>query len=218
MRSLTIFASLILLFCAACQKEETATLKAGNCSNCINFNSLEVGQQSRYIAFKGNRDFEEQKWQYESDTLVVRVSAKTGDNFTFEEYLTTDPDSVRSYNVILVDDSAKIELREYWNGSWLFQGGLLINLPLAPANYQLAEIKGWEAIVTCETAPCYGYLPAYQQQEFIYNDLYVYRNYEPMAWDGNGFFAIYNAKYGVVRSVSVGSWIPVGNGWDLIIE
>lgn len=212
-----LFLTVILWSCQ--QEDDIQTLAlADNCPNCINFENLQVGQQSRYVAFKGKRDFEEQAWHYESDTLVVNVVTQENTNFIFEEFLTTNPDSVRKYTVALSADSVKIDLSEYWIGSWLFQGGQQIHVALAPTNYQSTEMKGWEAIVDCGMAPCYGYLSEYKQNRFVYNNLYVYHNYGPMAYDGNGYFAIYNQKYGIVRSVSVGSWIPVAKGWDLIME
>lgn len=212
-----LFLTVILWSCQ--QEDDVQTLAlADNCPNCINFENLQVGQQSRYVAFKGKRDFEEQAWHYESDTLVVNVVAQENTHFIFEEFLTTNPDSIRKYTVALSADSVKINLSEYWVGSWLFQGGQHIAIALAPTNQQFAEIKGWEAIVDCNLAPCYGFLSEYKQNRVVFNNLYVYHNYGPMAWDGNGYFAIYNQKYGVVRSVSVGSWVPVGKGWDLIME
>jgi hypothetical protein len=215
-----IFLFLLIVSIWSCQSDETlrAFDAADDCPNCINFENLQVGQQSRYIAFRGNRDFEAQKWRYESDILVVKVAAQANDTFAFEEYLTSDPDSVRVYHVSISNDAINIHLPEYWNGSWLFQGGLNLHLSRSPSNPQPAQLKGWEAIVRCETAPCYGYFSEYKQLDFIYQDLYVYHNYGPMAWDGNGYFTIYNQKYGIVRSVSVGSWIPIGYGWDLIVE
>ncbi len=214
--------SLLLLTLAIwnCQQDDDiqSLALADECPNCINFENVQVGQQSRYVAFTGKRDFEDQDYHYLSDTLVVQVAAQEGEDFILEEFLTSNPDSIRTYRISLIDNNINIRLNEYWIGSWLFQGGTNIQIALEPRDYQSAEIKGWEAIVSCETAPCYGYLAEYEQGRFNYNDVYVYRNYGPMAWDGNGFFAIYNSKYGIVRSVSVGSWIPVGNGWDLIVE
>jgi len=203
-----------------CQQNDDiqALVSAGDCPNCINFENMQVGQQSRYVAFTGKRDFEDQDYHYLSDTLVVQVVAQEGADFMIEEFLTSNQDSIRTYRIGLTESSVHIGLNEYWIGSWLFQGGTNINIALEPKDYQSAEIKGWEAVVRCETAPCYAYLPEYKQNRSVYNDLYVYHNYGPMAWDGNGFFAIYNAKYGVVRSVSVGSWVPVAGGWDLILE
>lgn len=205
--------------CQSNEEESFLTLAVpGECTNCINFEDMKVGQQNRYAGFTGKRDFADQDWQYNGDTLVVKVTGTAGEDFVFEEYRTSDPDSIRTYTVSVADDSVNVLLTEYWIGSWLFSGGLNIPFALPPANFQTVQIKGWEAVVRCETSPCYGYLTEHRQRQSIYTDLFVYHNYGPMAWDGNGYFAIYNRKYGVIRSASVGSWFPVASGWDLIVE
>lgn len=223
MRNLVTLNILLSLFFSACQKEENVAelpTKIAVCDNCINFQSPQVGQESRYLAFEGNRYQDNRESKYKKDTLVVKVTAQNGSTFLFEEFLTSNPDSIRNYKVMWSQDSIKISLPSYYGDSWLFYGGYkpFLNIALEPEDADSIELKGWEAFIICDTAPCYGYLPEHAQQQSRYENLYVYHDYGPIASDGTGYFAIFNKKFGVVRSATAGGWVPIANGWDLILK
>ncbi len=220
MRSFIICFVIGVLFCTACQKEEIAALKTAGCSNCINFQSPEVGQESRYLAFEGEKFWEEQPpFHYLNDTLIVRITGKTGDLFQVEEYRTSNPSDLLYRTFQIKSDTLYVKLipRNNYPDSWLFSNVNTLETPLNTVNQPVVELKGWNIPSFGEAAPAVGLLKDYQQLDIIYDVLNVYQNYVPMTYDGPGSYILYGKDFGIVRSVSINPWQAKGLGWDLMV-
>lgn len=216
MRSFVTLIVLISLFCSACQKEENVILRAGNCNNCINFESPSVGQESRYLAFEGEQPWEEQPTlRYLKDTLIVRILSKTGDLFQVEEYRTSNPSDLLRHTFQIKADTLYVKVipRNNYPDSWLFNAQAF---PLQPLSAPVVQLKGWNILVFAEKDPSTGVLKDYEQLGSIYNSLNVYHDYSPMLYDGAGHYMLYSQQYGVVRSVTLSAWQGKGLGWDLV--
>lgn len=224
MRSLVILSILTSLFFSACQKEENVAelpTKIAVCSNCINFQSPQVGQESRYLAFEGEKPWEEQPvLRYLKDTLIVKIIGQTNGVFQVEEYRTSAPGDLLYHTFRLENDTlfVKTTPRNDYPESWLFIITSAIKLPLQQVSSPSIQPKGWNILVFSESSPATGFLPDYEQLGSIYNNLNVYHDYGPMTYDGTGYYFIYNQKNGMVRSVSLNPWQAKGLGWDLIAE
>lgn len=219
MRSCINLLLLGVLFCTACQKDEIAALKAAGCANCINFQALEVGQESRYVAFEGEKFWEEQPvFHYLNDTLIVKVTGKTGDLFEVEEYRTSNASDLLHYTFQVKSDTLYVKMipRNNYPESWLFNSIGAIKLPLNTISQPIVEMKGWQIPLFGEESPAFGSLKNYQQLGSTYDILNVYQNYEPMTYDGPGYYVLYGKNFGVVRSVSINPWQAKGLGWDLL--
>lgn len=223
MRSLTILTSLILIFCTACQEENTAELKtqAGNCEHCINFQSLAVGQESHYVAFEGEKFWEEvPAFRYLNDTLIVRIIGKTGDLFEVEEYRTSNASDLLHYTFQVKFDTLYVKMipRNNYPDSWLFANTSALKLPLNTVNQPVVTLNGWHLALLGEESPAFGSLKNYKQLDHTYDVLNIYQNYRPMTYDGPGSYILYGKNFGIVRSVSINPWQAKGLGWDLLYQ
>jgi hypothetical protein len=225
MRNLLTSIILLSLCFSACQKEKNlAELppKIAACNNCINFQSLEVGQQSRYLAFEGEKPWEEQPpFRYLKDTLIVQIVGKTGELFQVEEYRTSAPSDLLYYAFRIENDTLQVDLtpRNNYTESWLFSSIWdTIKLPLQQVNSPIIQLKGWNIPVFSESSPAMGLLERHEQLGNIYNTLNVYFDYGPIAYDGTGYYFMYNQEFGIVRNVSLNPWQAKSLGWDLIGE
>ncbi len=225
---LFLFFSLFLLY--NCNKEEVVVPPSEiNCTNCLNFNELELGQQSKYLNFVGESRIEDNpSFDYTDDTLVVKVIGVNGGFFLIEEHFAENPDSSWNYEISLQADKVVFRFPEWpvdpnytLNSSMLLQQySHLFELPMTIVDGKIGDMNGWEVVFdsSCNTAPCYGTIENYEQFGFSFPKLNVFHDYGPMAFDGAGIFFFYHNDFGIVRSVSVGSWIPKGWGWDLILD
>ncbi len=215
------FPFIFSLFCLfACEKQDTQVLFApeiaASCVNCVQLDALSVGQVSYYQTIKGD-DFyrnENPDLNYLDDTLQLKVVDQEGDLFFLEEtIITAETDQIFQYTVKV--DKEHIVFSRYREGDLSslvdFRGQKSISFPIDLSEAPQARMKGWYIENDCDMTSC-----LYQMDEFQdKRNLNVYLDYSPMAYDGHGYYAIYDKSY-LYRSMSVGSWVPEGNGWELI--
>lgn len=228
---LLFFALFVFSNCDEDKDEVVVVDVVGDCANCLNFNSLEVGQQSKYLGFIGDeRNQVDPATTYSDDTLVVSVVGLDGTKYLIQEHLSHSPDSSWQYEISLTNDLVTFHFPpsptnpDYPNHSsalvLVYSWELIFELSKEVSSGNTGAMNGWEYVFDefCSESPCYGTIDNYSQLGDDYPMANVYQDYSPMAWDGAGQFMIYNNDYGVIRSVSVGSWVPKGWGWDLIMD
>lgn len=220
MRSFIILIVFISCWFSACQKEEnTLELKASECANCINFEALKVGQESRYLAFEGEKFWEEEpSFRYLNDTLIVRVTGQTGELFQVEEYRTSNASDLLHSTFEIKSDTLLVKFipRNNYPDSWLFTGISPLKLALKTISQPVIEINNWHVAPFGDESPAFGALKNYKQLNKTYNKLNVYQNYKPMTYDAPGAYILYNENAGIVRSVLINPWQAKGLGWDLL--
>lgn len=224
--SLILFASALLF---ACQKDQDTA--GAPKENTLQLSKMEVGQKNYYLRLSGEgfRDQPPFTSEYLPDTLVLEVTAVDGDVFTLKEYLTPGsasiltPDKVTPppngsgeyvYKVKVAD--GKVQYVGMVSGQWrphLFPKETMV-LSLSDITGQEIKLSGWMpgADVTVNQA----YLLDFQLGKSTYDRLNFVRDYNDMAFDGTGYFYLYNEKVGIVRVGYVSSWGMPGMAWDLM--
>jgi hypothetical protein len=215
------FAFILCLFSLlACEKNEVEVLNtpeiAAACENCVRFDALAVGQVSYYQAVEGEsfREAGEPAWRYLDDTLELRVVDQQGEIFVLEEsIITAETDEVFRYSVKA--DKDNITFSRFQEGDLAnlinFRTSKSIIFPLDLPEASQAQTRGWYINNNCESNPCYFQIDDFQGIE----DASVYLDYGPMAYDGNGYYAIYDPTM-LYRMISVGAWTGEGQGWELV--
>ena len=211
---------LSLLFLFSCEKQNLQILNtlelASSCPQCVRFDALAVGQTSYYQGISGEAFYQSENplLIYQEDTLVLKVVDRQGDVFTLEEsIITASTDEVFQYQIKV--DKENITISKPKEGGlsnlFAFQRNKSLVFPLDLKDAPPARTKGWFIENDCDLQICY-----YRMDEFMGSkDISVYIDYSPMAYDGNGYYAIYDQIF-LYRTMGVGSWTATGSGWELI--
>lgn len=215
------FAFVLILCCLfACEKQDTEVLfapeVASDCGSCVRFDALAVGQISYYQRIEGERfyDSKDPALNYLDDTLALRVVRQEGNVFTLEEsIITAETDEIYQFTAQVDEEQITFSRPGERDFSNLiqFQRNKTLSFPLDLKEAPKARTKGWYIENDCDLVPCH-----YQLEGFLENKTVgAYLDYSPMAYDGNGYYAIYDAT-NLYRSMSIGAWTGVGEGWELI--
>ncbi len=219
MKTIPFAAIVILIVLCSCEKQNleirSDLTPQDICENCVQFDQLEVGQVSYYEQIKGEPYYQsdDPAIKYLPDTLSLKVIKKEGNIFTLEETLKSKPQERFSYNIELSSEGISFFKDNTGTTSNIFPLHKLETIKLTEdmSTFPQAKMKGWYIENNCERQPCYFQIEQFSGLE----KLMVFLDYSPMAYDGNGFYAIYNQSM-FVRMVSVGAWTAEGNGWELI--
>lgn len=214
------------LLITSCQKDD---LSPDN--NFVNFKSPQVGQQSRFVLFKGedyksNTNFD---FTYTNDTLVIEVLEKKSDGYYVREFLSPGSASLNGQNNVAFADLEiyyflekngnliRIKYPNFRQNSRLFlfpsEFGGTINLE-ETVDPQV-EVKGWKTNLPYST----GYVEAATSLDLFgksYKNLNFMMDNRPMKQRGSGITHIYNKDYGMVRVSEYSSLTGKGYGWDLL--
>lgn len=220
-----VFPCLFTLLVFSCNKDEEVELVTWleECENCIELKNPAVGQRSVYVGFEGKNYIEESNpgIDYTTDTLVATIIDKDATGY-LTEVVHNNP-NIKRDTFYIIPESDSIRLRSVGQYSTLlvnFEREEEIVLVAGEVDGPKADPKGWEIGLDCGgdiiNGGCNGYVEEFALGGEPVIRLNVYKNYAPMAYDGPGFFMLYDDQLGIVRSVSVGSWVPTGGGWDLI--
>lgn len=215
------FVLLLSLFCLfSCEKQDVDILFApennsSECEQCVQFDNLAVGQVSYYQGLKGEAYYQDDtpRLQYLDDTLQLRVVNQEGNVFTLEEsIITSETDEVFQYMVQVDEENITFSKMHEGDLSNLvfFDRNKTLVFPLNIRSPQ-ARIVGWFIENDCDLVPCYYSIEEFEAEKGVK----VYLDYSPMAYDGNGYFAVYDQRY-IHRMMSISAWTGEGLGWELI--
>lgn len=221
MRLFILIALPWLLLSASCRELQELTTALPPEDNRINFQSPQVGQESRYLAFEGLKPYEQQPvLRYLNDTLVVRITGQTGAIFQIEEYQTSEPAIRLRHSFEVQADTLFVDItpRSNYPDSWLFNAAGRLKMPLKTLSSPVVPMQSWNVRPFYQNAPGLGMVLNYEQFGTIYNNLTIYHDYSAMTYDGPGYYFLYSKAAGVVRTVYFNPWQGRGLGWDLLPE
>lgn len=222
----------LLAFCClcACKKNEPTTTLPGN---LIQFDDMALGQKSYYVRLNGEgfRDQAPFDFTYVADTLLVEVVAQSGDEFTLKESLTNGSVSIVSPDKVtppfggtnphvyrVKKENGNLRYLDMVSGEW--QPRLFPKpdwaLPLDKQADLEVAFQGW--MPGADTNINEGMVRDFKVGDKSFDRLNFFRNYDDMAFDGNGFFSVYSAETGIVRAGTVSSWGAPGQAWDLLAD
>ena len=198
--------------------------------NPIRFDSLAVGQRSRYLGLEGYgySGGNGSEFSYSDDTLILEIVGQDLNGFKVAETLhyvdtvsawqATFRDSIYFYYLQIADDSLHLapfgtsyvrsRLFNYYQRS--------DGLYLTPLVGTQVDIHGWKSgFPYCE---CWrhGFTLDYSLFGKTYPYLNVLMQDYRMQVDGNGQTYVYSAKAGIVKSSEYSWWTSNGYGWDLL--
>ena len=238
-RSFLLFAIPVALFVFSCRKENppgptgpTGPPAAG----LIRFDSMAVGQISKYIGLTGEDYYtsNNDNYQYVDDTLVLEIVAQDANGFLVAEslhyvgdiypWIGEHPDSVYHYYLEVKDDTLKakkVPSPSQWPypDSRIFSFRTAMNdggLPLAQITSPKVDILGWKTSLGYCECRREAYTEDYTLFGVDYPPLNVIVENSAMAFDGNGETYVYSKETGVVRFSTYGWWTQSGYGWDLL--
>ncbi len=197
----------------------------------IRFDRLAIGQESRYLLFRGERYAQADShndYTYLPDTTVIRVTDFDGESFIFREWLTpgsasrngakylSDPDSTFEYFVRIEDDSLRIFFFEGYPTSRVYRWFSVKGLPLEIDQTREIPIEGWKTMLPyCECVQS-GFTRNFNPFNRNYSHLNVIIDNYWMQVDGPGSTLVFKRELGLVRAVNYSWWTGQGTGWDLL--
>lgn len=201
--------------------------------NNIRFDHPEMGQVSQYLRFYGpSCPDSDPPFAYLADTLVLEVTAVSGDLITCTERLTPgsacvktadpsdDPHGIGTQELIcqfqVSNGVAKLVSSSYFNLQTRLVRDPDLVMPLAPISGPECSLQEWYPVESNLSEQ--GYLANYFQLGILYDRLNVVTNYGPMAFDGAGHLCFFSAESGMVRTGYRSGWCQRGEGWDLLPE
>jgi len=194
------------------------------------FNSLAVGQKSRFVFFSGDNyhDSTDLSIQYHPDTLVMEIIEIDGNGFRVKECITEGsqghpdvlfPDSVLYYYIKVENGYLRPRRSPENTFSGVYSRLFItreIPLPLANIESQEMQLVGWK------TSPAnFGlYREGFCENCELNGTVFPYLNFildnTDMTFDGHGTTWVYALNAGLVRAFYVSAWTGSGRGWDVL--
>ncbi len=193
----------------------------------VRFDRPAVGQRSRYLFFTCDHygSPTQGTQTYAPDTLQWVVRDRNGEWLRIEESLTpgsaslhgatnvSDPDSIYSYWLQIVDDSLWVDARTHSRILWSRTEHLY---PLAPVAGPQTQFIGWQPDLPYHESLVTASVRDHAQLEQQFDRLNLLMDNRDMQFDGHGRFFAYAAESGFVRWATYGWWTRSGHGWDLL--
>lgn len=206
-------------------------------SGPVRFDDPVIGQRSYYVFFNAVKDpsSQEVSFQYDTDTLVLAITAKESGNWLIKEFFTngslsklpsgggewtTIADTVIERHLQVTPDSLHFSVPpggDYFAPIFPLFEGEKCSLP--------RSLVSDPEPLTTECLPLFGYASTqwmeytlnYTQFGQTFDHLNNYFDYRQMSGDGHGFMYAYGPLYGMVRWSWISYWdLNVAKGWDLI--
>lgn len=196
----------------------------------IRFDSLEIGQVSRYKAFIGQnyRSPNLSPFEYIGGVLVMEIVDQNSDGWVVKEFFESapnvpehlrtflDPDTTFTYALRVEQDVLRVIAQGTELRSRLFFPRVRPDLPLRPFGEHETELMGWKTTLPyCE---CYreAFIEDAEVGGRTYPDVNAVVDNDFMQVDGPGATYLYSAEDGLVRSVWYSWWTGEGLGFDRI--
>lgn len=231
MKQLLLF-PILLCFAFFCCKKENPPSEPSATSHRIRFDTLAVGQVSRYIGLAGEMYFSDlDSFEYSDDTLRLEIIEKddtkgfkvaetlqySGDvnswldlekDETFYYYLKVEGDTLR----ITPDNNIYVNSRIF-TYEMAGQG-----VPLKKYDALQVNLTGWKTDLEYCECRREAYTTDYILFDQTYNYLNVLLENSPMTFDANGMTYVYSKSAGIVRFSTYSWWTQAGIGWDYLPE
>lgn len=230
---ITVTAVTVATFCS-CKKEENT---GGNneppvtSQNRIRFDSMAVGQVSKYLGLIGEDYFASNNiFHYTTDTLIWEVIGQDTNGYLIREsmkYAGANPESPwfgytrdQVFEFYLNLDNDTLSVREPGK---IFLSSRLVGyrtddwrLPLNDFNSEFLQIEGWKTSLGYCSCRREAYTVDYEQLGFTYPRLNILVDNRAIAFDGNGETCVYSKRYGFVRFALYSPWTQRGEAWNLL--
>ncbi len=201
-----------------------------NTAEPINFCGLAIGQEVRYLRFRGyqyGHPDSEDNYAYLDDTLVLKIIDEDELGFLVEEYYSPGsavrnggdatfaflPDSILYYHIRLNNDTLQIPDPA---------GSFLTSRVFFSRNFFLGQLSGEAEIIGWQTSFPYhenyreGMVASWELFGQEYINLRLLVDNQAMAVDGPGYTFAYHPTDGLIRSVTYSWWTQEGGGHDLL--
>lgn len=225
---------LACLFVSSCKKEPIEPIVVINPHGNINLTNPKIGQQSRYVLFRGEdiKDNENFNYEYLPDTLAVEIVAEDENGYMVKEFLTAGSRSLNGENNVAFadstwyyyiyvdqeDESLKVKQRGNYYRTRLFflynenERGLSTQQIASPTT----EIMGWKT-----SLPFAKELVSARVNDFNvfgqqYESLNVVIDNRPMQESLPGSTHVFSLEEGLIRSAEYSDFDGRGYGWDVL--
>lgn len=215
-----------VLFLVTCSKSDEEFIENSRFANILQFDNLQVGQQSYYQLLTIDNFWQNANFEYIEDTLVVEVVAKLADHvFEIKEYFLNPSERL---DTILWDNYEEVtniwtfknDSIEITNNDSKYISTILTfsrgQIPVHNISVQKAQIKGWKIDVPYQGSYNEYYIKNFELNGFTYEHLNAVVDNVSMQVDGPGYTWIYNEQSGFVKMATYSPWTGSGIGFDLI--
>jgi len=227
---ITVFVAFLVF--NSCSKDEPIQIEKEDLGNRIQFDQLEIGQQSKYVFFIGeNYDRSSASdYTYLNDTLVLEVFDKDEFGFLVREYLASGSASLSNASNVAFPDATivyylqnetselQLKTKEERLMTRLFQISSQSDGIFDLMTMDMMEIKisGWATSQPLFDGVLEGYTENYRQLNLEFDELNVLIDNRDVKLGGPGTTHVYSEKYGLVRATSYNASTGKGFGWDLL--
>ncbi len=190
--------------------------------NQINFDQPTIGQTSIYLRFDGsNFGASNSSINYSGDTLLVTLTSKSGNSYTFQEEITSGS-TVFNLSSSYIDGHDIVKTSEWQldgdslrfsNGATFLQWNETLTIPLVvDENTPNASLRNWGTNNTNSTNTYLG-ISAGRINDFNFDDLTV--SYLNNSANSSVFEIVCNRPFAIIRSSVFNESSLSGFGWDL---
>ena len=233
--SLPAFALLaVCLLVSSCKKEPIEPAVLVNPNGNISLTNPKIGQQSRYVLFRGEdiKDDENFAYEYLADTLAVEIVAEDENGYMVKEFLTSGSRSLNGENNVAFADSTwyyyiyvdqedrslKVKQRGNYYRTRLFflynenERGLSTQQIASPST----EIIGWKTTMPFEKELVSARVTGFDMFGQDYESLNVVIDNRPMHDGLPGSTHVFSLEDGLIRSAEYSDFDGKGYGWDVL--
>jgi hypothetical protein len=187
--------------------------------NYINFDSLAVGQKSRYLGFTITGDTAK---SYQGDTLIVEVIEKTDSGFIFQDYYTKGSasiatvDSIYQYIIQVENDTIIHRMIDYLGyGTRLLWVNSMYWFPTSFTSDGSFDVDTL-TVRYCINNTFKGTVDRIDMLNCSFNDLNIINDNHMVSFDGPGYLFVFNKPKGIVYTLNYSAWTMGGRGWEFL--
>jgi hypothetical protein len=192
-------------------------------NNTISFDTLKIGQVSKYVAFS---IVEDSIKTYIADTLILKVQAQTDSGFVIHEYYSKgsisfirDSDIRRFLLRIINGDTVRFSLYNEprdWGSQLMWQSATYF-FPLTFQSQGTFNVDTIRPSYCMDNAFMGDVASISISSARLYN-LLIFNDRGTTNADGWGFVYIYNKSSGIVMSIIYTGLSRSARGWELLLE
>jgi hypothetical protein len=216
---LALTISAILLLLTFCTKNDPVSPGA-TYNNYVSFDSLKVGQRSRFLHFTITDDT---KKNYDADTLIFEINSKTDSGFVVHEYFTNgsisknQENSARKFLLKIQNDTIIHFLFNYLDfGSRLLGQNGYCRFPMS---YQSDGTFDPDTLRPsyCMDHPFKGTVDSISLHNATFKNLNIINDNDGISADGAGYIYVFSRQHGFVSVTVYAGFTPdPPDGWEFL--